>query len=183
MLSTEHSNNEIAGANYQYKPQMILAYNDTKGSVDTLDMMVKDYSCRRATRRWTLALFENFIDIAALNAFVIWTTKNTEWVKDSLNKRSLFLKSLSIKLVTPYVKRRSLNLVGIPSSVITDMSKIVSLEEKSSSQSSESQGKGRCHICSSGAKRSSRRKCEKCNKYACLNHSEKVTKILCNHCK
>ena len=27
LLSTEHCNNEIAGANFKYKPQMILAYN------------------------------------------------------------------------------------------------------------------------------------------------------------
>ena len=39
------------------KPRIILEYNATKGGADTIDQIRQEYSCARATRRWTMAQF------------------------------------------------------------------------------------------------------------------------------
>jgi len=52
----------------EQKPEIINYYNKTKAGVDVLDKLVRAYSCKRSTRRWTVSLFFNVIDIAALNA-------------------------------------------------------------------------------------------------------------------
>ncbi|KAK1124279.1 hypothetical protein K0M31_006651 [Melipona bicolor] len=44
-------------------------YNATKNGVDVLDKVVREYSCRRCTRRWPLSLFMHFIDIAAYSFY------------------------------------------------------------------------------------------------------------------
>ena len=48
---------------------IILFYKKTKGSVDTLDRMVRSYSIKCTPRKWSLALFYNVIDVRAINAF------------------------------------------------------------------------------------------------------------------
>ena len=60
--------------------------NQTKAGVDILDKLVRTYSCRRSTRRWTVALFFNIIDIAAVNALILWVTKHPDWNQDKLRK-------------------------------------------------------------------------------------------------
>ena len=71
MLSTMHSQPDVA-ATFDKKPEVILYYNSTKGSVYTLERMVRTYTCKRMTRRWPVALFYNMIDVSAANAFIVW---------------------------------------------------------------------------------------------------------------
>ena len=51
---------------YKKKPEVILYYNSTKSGVETLDRMVKMYTFKRITRRWSVALFYNMIDVSAV---------------------------------------------------------------------------------------------------------------------
>ena len=44
----------------------------TKGGVDCADQMIETYSSKFATRRCPVALFCNLLDIAALNAYVLF---------------------------------------------------------------------------------------------------------------
>jgi hypothetical protein len=71
--SSMHHENSISDKNNKFKPDIILDYNKTKSGVDTLDKLVREYTCRRGTctRRWPLTVFLNHVDIAAYNAFVI----------------------------------------------------------------------------------------------------------------
>jgi len=41
-------------------------------AVDILDQMSARYTVQRATRRWTMAVFYDMINIAAVNALVIY---------------------------------------------------------------------------------------------------------------
>jgi len=41
-------------------------------AVDMLDQMCARYTAQRATRRWTMAMFYGMINIAAVNALVIY---------------------------------------------------------------------------------------------------------------
>ena len=43
------------------KPVAILYYNTTNGGVDTADEMLRCYSTKATSRRWTLAAFFNLL--------------------------------------------------------------------------------------------------------------------------
>lgn len=40
--------------------------------MDAIDQMMRHYTTRIGTCRWPLGVFCNVLDIAALNAFVLW---------------------------------------------------------------------------------------------------------------
>lgn len=69
LLSTMHYDKSIVGA--KHKPAAIEYYNSMKGGVDNMDKMLGEYTTKRITRRWPLALFYNMIDVCALAAYII----------------------------------------------------------------------------------------------------------------
>uniref|UniRef100_A0AAV2KAC5 PiggyBac transposable element-derived protein domain-containing protein n=1 Tax=Knipowitschia caucasica TaxID=637954 RepID=A0AAV2KAC5_KNICA len=54
------------------KPNTVTLYNTTKRGVDEMEQMLREYSVRSGTRRWPVAVFYNMIDMAALNAHVLY---------------------------------------------------------------------------------------------------------------
>lgn len=88
------------------KPEIILHYNETKAGVDALDQLVANYTCKRQTKRWPVALFSNMLDISAYNAYVIWTEINPSWNSNKLYKRRLFLEELGKQMIEPNIVRR-----------------------------------------------------------------------------
>ncbi|CAG5996995.1 unnamed protein product, partial [Menidia menidia] len=71
VLSSMHSTIETQKTTKK-KPNTITLYNTTKCGVDIMDQMVREYTVRAGTRRWPVAVFYNMIDIAALNAHVLY---------------------------------------------------------------------------------------------------------------
>uniref|UniRef100_A0A0A1XPM0 PiggyBac transposable element-derived protein 4 n=1 Tax=Zeugodacus cucurbitae TaxID=28588 RepID=A0A0A1XPM0_ZEUCU len=61
LLLTMPCDDTISGI--KQKPNVILFYNETKGGVDVMDHMLRQYSTKRKTHRWPLALFYNILDI------------------------------------------------------------------------------------------------------------------------
>lgn len=106
LLSSAHLNKNVA-EDQAKKPQIILDYNKHKGGVDMADRMVNNYTCRRITRRWPMAVFYHMLDTSALNAFVIWRAINPDWEKDYQHKRQSFLKELAAQLTKPLIMRRT----------------------------------------------------------------------------
>lgn len=51
LLSTEHHDNKIATERLDKKPDIIPHYNSTKGGVDTVDKMAKEFTTKRKTNR------------------------------------------------------------------------------------------------------------------------------------
>lgn len=76
LLSSEHHQDSVSTEETDYKPDIILHYNSTKGSVDAVDKMAKQYSARRISNRWPMVLFGHLIDMAAINAHQLWLIKN-----------------------------------------------------------------------------------------------------------
>ncbi|XP_019201084.1 uncharacterized protein LOC109194765 [Oreochromis niloticus] len=65
------------------KPNTVTLYNTTKCGVDVMDLMVREYTVHRETRRWPVAVFFDMIDMAALNALVLYqacTGTQERWV-------------------------------------------------------------------------------------------------------
>ncbi|XP_032379457.1 piggyBac transposable element-derived protein 3-like [Etheostoma spectabile] len=54
------------------KPESVTYYNNTKYGVDVLDQMAKAYSVKGGTRRWPVAVFYNILDLAGINAHVLY---------------------------------------------------------------------------------------------------------------
>ncbi|XP_024862460.1 uncharacterized protein LOC112450618 [Kryptolebias marmoratus] len=71
ILSSMHSVVET-GDTRKKKPNTVTDYNSVKCGVDVMDQMVRKYTVRSGTRRWPVAVFYNMIDIAALNAYVLF---------------------------------------------------------------------------------------------------------------
>ena len=74
LLSSMHHSPDIDQSSVKQKLQVILFYNKNKVGVDCFNQMARLYSTRSASRRWplTLTVWENILDIAAINARVIF---------------------------------------------------------------------------------------------------------------
>jgi hypothetical protein len=72
LLSSRHEVGLVTEHHAKKKPNTVLFYNDTKYGVDAMDQMCKGYSVKSGVRRWPLALFFNLLDLAAINAYVLY---------------------------------------------------------------------------------------------------------------
>lgn len=72
LVSSFHHSGDISGEEHR-KPTIIMDYNKCKGGVDTLDQLVRHYTCKRKTKRWPLAVFCDLLDIAAYDALILYT--------------------------------------------------------------------------------------------------------------
>ena len=71
LLSTLHSRPDVEGSDRK-KPLMILFYNKNKVGVDSVDQMLRLYSTHSASRRWPMGVWSNVLDIAVINARVLF---------------------------------------------------------------------------------------------------------------
>ncbi|CAF3336410.1 unnamed protein product [Rotaria sp. Silwood1] len=88
------------------------AYNNNQSTIVEIDQMDSSFlipsssssrcstcitiTVKRATKRWPLCIFYGMIDIAAINAMIIWKTKNPQWNQNIKHKRRLFLEELGL---------------------------------------------------------------------------------------
>ena len=47
-------------------------YNKTKCAVDVAGQMARQYSVKADTRQWPVAIFYNILNLAGINAFVLY---------------------------------------------------------------------------------------------------------------
>lgn len=66
LLSTQHQRT-LVNPGQKKKPEIVEFYNQTKSGVDLVDEMVKNYTVKSSTRRWSLGIFFDFLDKAGLN--------------------------------------------------------------------------------------------------------------------
>ncbi|XP_078121188.1 uncharacterized protein LOC144527155 [Sander vitreus] len=71
ILSTKHPTVFI-GAERKKKPDTVTDYSHTKVGVDVLDQMARLYSVKAGTRRWPVAVFYHMLDLAAINAHILY---------------------------------------------------------------------------------------------------------------
>ena len=99
--STLHQNITIAD-NAKKTPESVKAFNDTKYGVDIVDQIARKYMVRTSTRRWLVHSFQNTLDLAAMNAWIVYkaVTKNNI-------PRRVFLQQLAQDLSGPHIDERS----------------------------------------------------------------------------
>lgn len=69
LLSTLHHKAVIGE---KAKPEIIHYYNTSKGGVDVLDYMCASYNTSRKTQRWPCCMFFGLLNIASINAFILY---------------------------------------------------------------------------------------------------------------
>ncbi|KAM3624864.1 uncharacterized protein V6R79_002933 [Siganus canaliculatus] len=106
LLSTLHDDKAVDDSSEKKKPEVIQYYNQTKRGVDTLDQMVRNYTCQRRIPRWPMVLWYNMLDVATLNAYTNFTAQHPDYTGGVNNARRLFIKELGKELVKPHMKRR-----------------------------------------------------------------------------
>lgn len=184
LLSTEHHDDKITGEDTDYKPEIILHYNETKGSVDTMDKMVNEYSVKRSTKRWPFVLFQNTIDIACLNSFVLWVTKNPQLSKIASHKRRAYLLDMGQQLIKPYVERRLQSGVTFHKRILDAMYNFIgTLDPGPSTTINDNQkSMGRCVLCPRKYDKKSRSTCSRCKNFVCSNHHSTKKIKICSKC-
>lgn len=186
LLSSEHTKREVRGPEDDYKPEIIMAYNQRKIGVDLLDSKTKDYTVQRTTCRWTLALFMNYLDIMLHNAYIIWSK-----IYEQEEEREDFYKSLIEDMIHDEIQRRiNIGFIGIHENVqksIRTAAKVLNLEIQAASTyqheavGHKSSEPSRCYMCEK--RNRTRAKCSKCSNYVCQLHSVRMRLVICKNCK
>ena len=78
-----------------------------KGCVVAIDQMVRNYSCKRMTRRWPTGLWHDMLDIATLNTFTIFKALQPNYMRGVTHARRIFVKDLTKQLVMPFMKKHN----------------------------------------------------------------------------
>jgi hypothetical protein len=162
LLSTFHHDAEVAGENEKYKPKIILDYNKYKAGVDTLDQLVRSYSCRRKCRRWPFTMFCNLLDIAAYNSYILFIALHPNYANRVSHKRRIFLQELAKSLLPPTL----------------EIHPLAPIQQLPAPGPIRPRGTTRCHVCPRNEDKKTRLVCSNCQKSVCKHHS----KIVCNNC-
>lgn len=192
LLSTMHMTGEVENTDAA-KPEIIKYYNKTKGGVDVMDKMLGEYTVKRRTKRWPLALFYNMVDVAALASYILYRSHHPNSI--SKDQRRKFLKDLSKHLCMQSVKDRSGNKLITGKYFIRSAIEMVLGRPIVAAQSPEIGSKvpfgrrgastvvGRCYVCQCETRkqRKTRKACAICLKPVCDEHS--IQSTTCFSCK
>lgn len=172
LLSTMHHDASI-NDDAKRKPEIISHYNKTKGGVDIMDQMVSTYTCKRQSKRWPMTFFFNIIDVAALNAYIVFTKEHPNYNIGVTHKRRIFLKDLAKELVIPHMQRRSTN-PNLRRSVRECMSRFIDICGPPAAHTSATIKRKRCSVCPSSIDRKSTMICITCKNNICNEHSVRM---------
>lgn len=108
LLSTLHhtASVEVGG---KEKAEIVNYYNGHKFGVDLSDQLVKYFTTRRTSNRWPMRLFFWALDIAAMQAFIVYRLANPDVAKDK-NYRRKFMNALWEDLMRPQKAKRRANI-------------------------------------------------------------------------
>ncbi len=101
LLSTMHSSPTIDTSSEKKKPAIVLTYNKEKVGVDCFDMMSKQLSTHSPCFRWPVAVWNNILDVAAVNAWIIFKKATGQTIS-----RRQFILNLCKQLSEEYCQRR-----------------------------------------------------------------------------
>ncbi|XP_033228146.1 uncharacterized protein LOC117179985 [Belonocnema kinseyi] len=164
LLSTYHKCGKIDVETQ--KPEAVVFYNKTKGGTDTFDMMCKNFSVARITKRWPLRLFYGMLDQAGVNAAVLYTLKKNN---EPLSRRE-FLKMLCSDLIKPLLRIR-LEKPNLSLSLKFLIREVLGEETAHSPAASDKlEKRKRCKLCPSKDDRKTSYCCTLCRIPVCENH-------------
>ena len=165
LLSTVHQNVQISDGRKKL-PESIQYYNETKCGVDVLDQMARSYFAKVPSRRWPLLVFYNVLDLATINAYIIFK----EVTKCGMSRRQFILKLIE------ELRMNSLESTESNPEQDSDIG-----TEPSTSHSKRQWCKVNCG--GRGKRRLASKLCYKCKTYACGSCIAEVkTIVTCKKC-
>ena len=103
LLSTMRSTVYI-GDDRKSKPETVNFYNSIKFGVDVVDQMARKYIVNAASRRWPVQFFYNILNLAAINAHILY-----KLITGSKISRRRYLLRLSKELRSRFVEEGKVN--------------------------------------------------------------------------
>jgi len=149
------------------KPEVLHFYNKNKCGVDVMDQMTRLYTTKAASRRWPVAVWSNILDIAAINAWVIF--KKCTGVEIS-RRDFIFQLVRELTCQTEVVRE----LTAVPHSSHQDSCQHKEVARK------------RKHCSQSNCTNTGNIVCSKCDRIACgkcLTVCDKFTFAVCSSCE
>ena len=124
------------------------------------------------------------IDIAAINAMIVWKTKNPQWNQNIKHKRRLFLEELGMALVSHQLDFRSKNSKFLNTDIQNALAAVgypvikrnISIINDNSAQAKRE----RCSFCERSKDKKTSTQCSVCSAFVCDEYS--VKSIFCNNC-
>lgn len=153
---------------------MIHLYNHTKFPVDIEDNMIQHFSFSPRTKRWPVRIFTHLIDIACINAMVLFM-KHYEIDKNKLNDgfRKTFLRKLGDQLMENQMELREEQEPHnyIYSEFKMVYNKIEDLHNKFMGFEKDKTPKNlHCKICKNQRNSINFSICNQCNNFVCTEH-------------
>uniref|UniRef100_A0A3B3SZ47 PiggyBac transposable element-derived protein domain-containing protein n=1 Tax=Paramormyrops kingsleyae TaxID=1676925 RepID=A0A3B3SZ47_9TELE len=158
ILSTVHTSVSITSGQ-KSKPETVTYYNRTKVGVDVLDQMVRKYSVKAPTRRWPVTVFYNMLDLAAINASILFK----ECTHEKVSRRNFILR-LANELRSTHKSAKARQVV---------------VHRKVQKQTEK---RRQCQVRRNCNKNKTKDTCDKCDKVVCGSCTGKV-EITCVDCE
>lgn len=134
--------------------------------------MCGTYNVARNSRRWPLTIFFDVMNIAAINALVLYQLNHS----DLTIIRSDLLRTLALDLIKPQISRR-LNF-PIPKAIKEKCRVMLDMDTHSETTNvleakRLKTGNGRCYICPPKKDKRTRNYCVTCSNWVCKEHQKK----------
>lgn len=142
LLSSLHQSVGVA-LDQKKIPETIEFYNSTKYGVDVVDQMARKYSVKASSRRWPVQVFYNILDLAAINAWILYK----ETTGAPITRREFILK-LAGELSKPYAQGRAVNIRASAIDVIGEADMQVRGTKRRKCQIARCKGNKTCDTCS-----------------------------------
>jgi hypothetical protein len=124
------------------------------------------------------------IDIAGINALIIWKEKNPDWNQNKCYKRRLFLEELGMSLVSPLLDYRSQTSTNLQKDIRNALAlfgyPVIEQELQEENKISTQSKRKRCAFCHFSKDKKTSNQCCKCSEFVCNEHS--VKRIFCITC-
>ncbi|KAJ4930775.1 hypothetical protein JOQ06_025083 [Pogonophryne albipinna] len=160
ILSTQHQH-VVISTEKKKKPETVEYYNHSKVGVDVLDQMARQYSVKGGTRRWPIAVFYNVLDLAAINAWVLYRSCMSQ---ENIPRRD-FMLQLAHELRAEWMASKAPPLADLPLS----------------GAGAEERRRMTCMVKAHCMQNKTFCKCVKCGDAVCGKCTAKVLSV-CNNC-
>ncbi|XP_022828398.1 uncharacterized protein LOC111357825 [Spodoptera litura] len=164
-MSTLHHDDKIdESTGDKNKPEIITFYNSTKAGVDVVDKLSATYNVSRNSKRWPMTIFYGILNMAAINANIIYQSN-----LDKSSKRTEFLRSLGLSLLNKHLQLRQTQK-NIPSNIRQRISGQMGEPLRPAVENSSGRY-ARCADCPRKKDRKTKHVCATCRKSLCLEHA------------
>ena len=127
--------------------------------MDTLDKLLRTYSCQRKCRCWPLVFFGHLVDIVAYNAFVIFSFCFPEFMERKSSRRRLYLEKLAFELMAGQMRRHKVAQPGA-----------LDVPPLAAGDAQRPKKRVRCAFCPREQDRTTTERCSGCTKAICKEH-------------